>query len=147
MKRQFSDELINAFVDGELDDAEIETIEQAIIHDDELASRVKRLCELKKDIYAAYQDINMISSPDHGYSYAGKWQLKHAAVAMVMLVVGHPFLEGSQMVVINHHYYPYHLSAFFPFFCHQLSPDKIPDGFRTVGVALPFYETVEFFQK
>lgn len=54
--QRFSDELLNAYVDGELDAEERQRIEEAMQHDAELRTRVDELNDLKHLVRSAYVD-------------------------------------------------------------------------------------------
>ena len=59
MKSQYSDEIINAFVDGELGGPEKENLKLQMETDDELYQRVKAVCELKKGLKESYSQVGV----------------------------------------------------------------------------------------
>lgn len=62
MKSPYSDEMINAFVDDELDSRERESIKQAMKTDETLYQRVSSVCDLKKSLKHSYSDISFGAS-------------------------------------------------------------------------------------
>lgn len=50
----FSEEILMAYADGELDEATRRAVEQAMRHDPSLAARVRRHQALRRDVYGAY---------------------------------------------------------------------------------------------
>lgn len=84
MKLHISDEMINAFIDDELDQQDKLAIKQAMDADSELRSRIENLCALKKTVKQSYQQlpvVNSRSSANRGI--AGNW-MRNAAVVSIM---------------------------------------------------------------
>lgn len=53
----FSDEILMAYADGELDEATRRAVEQAMRHDPSLAARVRRHQALRRDVYGAFAPV------------------------------------------------------------------------------------------
>ncbi|MDH5472200.1 MAG: hypothetical protein OEY61_05030 [Gammaproteobacteria bacterium] len=89
MSSQYSEELINAFVDGELDGNEKEEFRNAMSENQELSQRVNLLCELKQSVqlsYSAIPEPAKVNQLNGALGYKNLWQLSYAAV--LFLVVG-----------------------------------------------------------
>ena len=85
---KYSDEIINAYVDGELEGPEKEQFKQDIKDDAELADQVISLCELKKSLKSTYSQIPLpISGNEHNSSYPVN--LKQYAAAVIILCMGY----------------------------------------------------------
>ena len=87
MKSQYSDEIINAFVDGELEGIEKNKFMDAMAVDDDLSRHVMAICQLKKDIKRGYVDVSMQGEfQERQSSLHGKW--KYSVAAALMLCLG-----------------------------------------------------------
>ena len=87
MKAKYSDEIINAYIDGELDGAEKQGFRSDMARDTALAERVQALCELKKSIQASYQQIPLFSRQYEPQTVAAKnWA--QGVAALLLLCVG-----------------------------------------------------------
>jgi len=85
MSAKYSDEIINAYIDGELGAAEKQGFRLDMERDDELAARVDALCHLKKSLQASYQQLPVVSRQvvqSSGKSWA------QSVAALLLLVVG-----------------------------------------------------------
>lgn len=87
MSLHISDEMINAFIDDELDQQDKLAIKQAMDDDAVLRSRIESLCTLKKTVKQSYQQLPVV---DNSYSASrvrtGNWITNVAMVSL--LVVG-----------------------------------------------------------
>jgi hypothetical protein len=119
MKSQYSDEMINAFVDDELDSRDRENIKMAMEADAELAEKIASVCALKKSLKQSYADSASIHYRSGHDSQAGRfvgWQ--HGVAALLLLCIGTAFgwyghstatqnalvagsLEGLQLTPVN----------------------------------------------
>lgn len=91
MKSAYSDEMINAFVDDELDKEERLAFKQLIEQDQGLYHRVRNICEIKKAVKASYSDIPVPEDRPVRQSGRNVSWAQVAVVAMVMclgLVIG-----------------------------------------------------------
>lgn len=88
MKQPYSDEIINAFVDDELDGPEREKFKSAMSQDPELEQKVHSVCELKRTIKNAYQDIPVATSDSHRAALCRYLGWQHAVAAVLMLCIG-----------------------------------------------------------
>ncbi len=93
MKAEFSDEMINAFVDGELDSRDRETFKQAMRSDNHLYEKVQAICELKKSLKNSYAQLpaasNSVQVQNGGVRVTGWKQSVAAALLLTLgLVVG-----------------------------------------------------------
>lgn len=78
MTERLSDELLNAYVDGELDGEDRERIEQAMEQDEALRERVDELVGLKRLVASAYADA---VPGDSGLPHRSGWKPVNLAVA------------------------------------------------------------------
>lgn len=62
---KFSEEMINAYADGELQGSEKAEFEQVLMHDAELQQSVEKVMALKSSIKQAYADIELPVEPVH----------------------------------------------------------------------------------
>ncbi len=88
MKSHYSDEIINAFVDGELDGPEKEKFKLEMDVDDELFQRVKSVCELKKSLKQSYEQVTM---PKDQFDFGHKSTfsvIRYGMAALLMLGLG-----------------------------------------------------------
>ena len=106
MTSQYSDEIINAFVDGELDGVEKENIKNAIQSDADLMRRVHATCELKKNIKQSYAniDINQFAPQVIKKPASSGWQYSIAAALMLCMGVvlgwfGNSYYASENMMV------------------------------------------------
>lgn len=91
---QVSDELLNAFVDGELDSAEKSRLLGLIASSDELKNRVCELWQLKEMVGGAYPLATQPQAARRGARYVSP-RLTHALAAGVFLAIG---LSGGWLV-------------------------------------------------
>ena len=87
-KKQYSDEHLNAFIDGELDAVEKAEILDAVRHDAELSQRVCKLQKLHNLIQLSYQSVEI---PEHHKTTGDLTQsakLKWFAAASFFLAIG-----------------------------------------------------------
>lgn len=82
---RFSDELLNAYVDGELDDEERQLVEEAMRSDDRLRERVEELRGLKLLVRDAYQDEVPARQPVVGRSF---WNTAALAASVAAFALG-----------------------------------------------------------
>jgi len=84
MSLHISDEMVNAFIDDELDQQDKLAIKSAMVDDDVLRSRIESLCTLKKSVKHSYQQLPVLD----GRSSANRTISVHwmKAVAMVSLL-------------------------------------------------------------
>ncbi|MBS1270070.1 MAG: hypothetical protein MAG794_01023 [Gammaproteobacteria bacterium] len=84
--KRFSEELLNAYVDGELDADERQPIEQAMRQDKYLRERVRELENLKQLVKRAYAD----ATPNHAEipSPREKWIAPALAASLAVFVLG-----------------------------------------------------------
>ncbi|MCW8853398.1 MAG: hypothetical protein OQK76_11015 [Gammaproteobacteria bacterium] len=99
MNSHYSDELINTFVDGELDGQEKMAFRKAMAEDSELSARVNALCELKQSVQLSYSHI--IDTPDYGtvnssVKYNNLRQVCSAAIIFL--------ITGVTFGWLSHHY-------------------------------------------
>jgi len=89
MKSQYSDEMINAFVDDELDSRDRENFKTAMESDAELYEAVKSVCALKKSLKQSYAGVvleqNQARNDAGAFRYAG-W--RQGVAALLLLCVG-----------------------------------------------------------
>jgi hypothetical protein len=89
MNSQYSDEMINAFVDDELDSRDKDSIKKAMESDAELYQRIKAVCDLKKGLQQTYMDISYAqhaaTDESAGARFVG-W--RQGMAAAVLLCVG-----------------------------------------------------------
>lgn len=86
MNAKYSDEIINAYIDGELDGTERQGFQSDMEHNAELAERVQTLCSLKKSVQSSYQQVPFISrqlDPQTGFR---NWA--QGVAALLLLCVG-----------------------------------------------------------
>lgn len=88
MKLQYSDEIINAFVDGELDGHERNKFKQAMLDDSELAAQVERVCGLKKSLKQSYADIALPGRDEDGQLKSSRYVFWNATAAVLLISVG-----------------------------------------------------------
>jgi uncharacterized protein len=84
----YSDEIINAYVDGELDGPEKEKFKQDIKLDEQLAEKVHSICELKKTLKSNYGQMPLPESGDRSRTGFYQSYIKSTAVAVLVLCVG-----------------------------------------------------------
>ncbi len=111
MNISISDELLNAYVDNELDEKEAQEIESAIQDDSELRNKVRNLQQLKMQIRASYASLR---APVHHNNTKNPVIIPAGIAASVTLLVGissgwlgHEYLESqadavSQQSSITH---------------------------------------------
>lgn len=89
MSIQYSNEIINAFIDSELDGIEKEDFKKAMSEDKLLSDRVNELCELKQSIHLSYSDINESANTSGSAINRNHNRLyKYSSVAMIFLSIG-----------------------------------------------------------
>ncbi len=88
MKLQYSDEIINAYVDGELSGAEKEAFRQALEEDASLREETRSICELKKQLKQSYGHVAVPGHGEGGVSRRGNQIARYGAAAMLAIVVG-----------------------------------------------------------
>lgn len=93
MKSEYSDEMINAFVDGELDSRDRDGLKLAMQDDPYLHDRVTAICELKKSLQASYASVS--AHLDESSSDKSKTRMRrnstHGLAAAMLLCVGAVF--------------------------------------------------------
>ena len=109
MSFSYSDEIINAFIDGELDGPEKEKFRVALKQDPALADKVNELCELKQAVQLSYSEIAAPAEAgqlDRARKVNSLWQF--GAAAVIMLAVGalfgwvsHGVLNNNAVVATN----------------------------------------------
>lgn len=91
MKSAYSDEMINAFVDDELDREERQAFKLLMEQDRMLHQRVRNICEIKKAVKASYSEIPVPEMSTSRQPRRMQIWTQVAVVAMVMclgLVIG-----------------------------------------------------------
>lgn len=88
MKLQYSDEIINAYVDGELSGADKEAFRQAMELDASLREEARSICELKKQLKQSYGQVAVPGQGENGISRRGNAFVRYGAAAMLAIVVG-----------------------------------------------------------
>ena len=86
MSAKYSDEIINAYIDGELGSVEKQGFRLDMERDDELAARVDALCHLKKSLQASYQQLPVVSR--HADQSVSSKTWAQSVAALLLLVVG-----------------------------------------------------------
>ncbi len=86
MSLKYSDEIINAYIDGELGSSERQGFRHDMERDSELASRVDALCQLKKSLQASYQQLPQVNRLDEQAIVNKTWV--QSVAALLLLVVG-----------------------------------------------------------
>lgn len=88
MKSQYSDEIINAYVDDELDGIEKEKFKTAMCQDPALKDKVHSICELKRALKNSYSEIPLPAASHNKISLTRFPAWQQAIAAIVMLVIG-----------------------------------------------------------
>lgn len=89
MNSKYSDEMINAFVDDELDSSDKESIKQAMAQDAELYASVNAVCALKKSLKQSYENLpGKYSSADSNLVAGPRVPWSQAVAAVLLLCVG-----------------------------------------------------------
>lgn len=109
MSINFSDELINAYVDGELNGSEKEAFKKAMAEDKSLADKVNSLYELKQFVQSSYAHVSESENYSHTNSSTKyKKLLKFSSAAGVFLLIGasfgwlsHQYLNNSPAVTTS----------------------------------------------
>jgi len=86
MNLKYSDEIINAYVDGELGGVEKQGFRLDMERDQALAERVDALCCLKKSLQASYQQLPLLSRQTDEPNIGRTWAQSMAA--LLLLFVG-----------------------------------------------------------
>ncbi len=86
MNAKYSDEIINAYIDGELDGVEKQGFQSDMEHDASLSARVHALCSLKKTIQSSYQRVPFISRQPEPATGIRSWA--QGIAALLLLCVG-----------------------------------------------------------
>jgi len=100
----YSDEIINAYVDSELTGPEKEKLKQDIRDNEELADKVHTICELKKSLKSSYGQIPLPVSDDEERTGFYQINIKVAAVAVLFLCVGYFLGINVNGIQINDNY-------------------------------------------
>lgn len=87
-KSQYSDEHLNAFIDGQLDTAEKSEILDAIRHDVELSQRVCKLQKLKNLIQLSYKSVEVPEHHKENKNSAHSLNFRWVAAASFLLAIG-----------------------------------------------------------
>ena len=105
MKYQYSDEIINAYVDDELDAVERENLKQAMANDAELSDRIHALCELKRTVKCTYESLPGADASTQKYRPVKMpaWQQSIAAAILLFLGIlfgwqGHDHLDNRPLL-------------------------------------------------
>ncbi|MCW8955961.1 MAG: hypothetical protein OQL09_03695 [Gammaproteobacteria bacterium] len=86
MKLHISDEMINAFIDDELDQQDKSAIKEAMQNDVELRRRIENLCALKKAVKLSYQQLPVTDERSSGNrSIHASW-MQHVAMVSLMVI-------------------------------------------------------------
>lgn len=93
----YSDEILNAFVDGELEGHEKEKFKLDMQNDEQLKNHVHALCNLKKSIQSGYAQVPLPKQVDETKSSTSLLDIK--LVMLVVLVLCAGFFLGS---VVSH---------------------------------------------
>ncbi|HEY9050839.1 MAG TPA: hypothetical protein VIQ03_04800 [Gammaproteobacteria bacterium] len=88
MKLQYSDEMINAYVDGELTGADREAFRQAMEADASLREEARSICELKKQLKQSYGQVPVPGQSEARNSRRVMTCVRYGAAAMLAIVVG-----------------------------------------------------------
>ncbi len=98
----YSDEIINAFVDGELGGSEKEKFKQDIKDNKQLADKIQTLCELKQSLKSSYSQVSLPDS--YSEKYSSSYNIKSVAFSILILCTG--FFLGTCLDVahINDNY-------------------------------------------
>ena len=86
MKSQYSDEMINAFVDDELDSRDRESIKRDMETDAELYETVKAVCALKKSLKQSYADLSLATHVPLNDSVINRYMGWRQSVAALLLI-------------------------------------------------------------
>jgi intracellular sulfur oxidation DsrE/DsrF family protein len=80
----FSDEILNAYIDGELGDDDARRLLEQLQHDAKLSARLAHLREVHDMLKMSYADVKPPIRCDNSV----RWQRPHSLVAGLLLVVG-----------------------------------------------------------
>ena len=87
MSLHISDEIINAYIDDELDQQDKSAIKAAMEQDPGLRSRIEKLCNLKKTVQRSYQQLPTVDSRSSAVRAINSGWLRHVAM-LGLLVTG-----------------------------------------------------------
>lgn len=85
MSLHISDEMINAFIDDELDQQDKSAIKAAMDQDAGLRSRIEKLCNLKKTVQRSYQQLPVVNSRLSAAGAINSGWLRHVAMIAVLV--------------------------------------------------------------
>lgn len=88
MKLQYSDEMINAYVDGELTGADREAFRQAMETDASLREEARAICELKKQLKQSYGRVDVPGQRESKRNSRATAFVRYGAAAMLAIFVG-----------------------------------------------------------
>jgi len=80
----YSDEMLNAYIDGELGDDDARLLLEQLQHDDELSERLAHLREVSDMLKMSYAGIE----PPEQCEPCQRWRMPSSLVASILLVVG-----------------------------------------------------------
>lgn len=81
----FSDEILNAYIDGELDDADARRLLEELQHDHALSERLAHLREVSDMLKMSYAGVK---PPGKCELMPARWTMPHSIAAGVMLLIG-----------------------------------------------------------
>lgn len=85
---QFSDEMLNAFIDDQLDQDEREQILSALRHDDVLTQRVCDLQKVRSLVQLAYSEKDIVPAHQQASSQESSDWLRKSIAASILILVG-----------------------------------------------------------
>lgn len=86
MSLHISEEMINAFIDDELDQQDRFAIKEAMQNDTELRARIESLCALKKTVKLSYQQLPVVDGRSSGNYSVTDSRMQHVAMVTVLTV-------------------------------------------------------------
>jgi len=106
MNMKYSDEIINAYIDGELGGVEKHGFRLDMERDQSLAERVDALCCLKKSLQASYQQLPLVARQMDEQSIGHAWAQSMAALLLLFVGVlagwlGHGNYDHDKSLLAN----------------------------------------------